>query len=175
MVPARDRVSNDPVGRGAVSRPRYGAPVARHHLLLLTALTGLCVLIAGCGSSDVEAGPRVADARFDGRFQIVTTTVGGTELVPAGQPTMAIDAEFGALEVELGCNVGLGSFTLTEQGEASFRITGGSRRPCDELAEQEATILAALDGADAWTSVDGGFRFDGPATSLTVAGPIPAP
>ena len=144
---------------------------------------GLLVLASACGSSDpgdgtpgegaatVDDGPRVADRRFDGTFDIVELTIGGSTLAPAGNPTLEIETRFGGLTVADACNRWFGSFTLAEDGAASFTVTGGTELDCGELATDEETVLAALAAVETWTAVDGGFRFDGPAASLMVRGP----
>lgn len=150
----------------------------------------LILLAASCGASEpvepqpgatiaVDSGPRVAPARFDGDFTI-------SELVVAGEPVplqatamVSIETEFGALSVSPACNTFLGSFTLIESdetesnlsddGQASFTVAGGSSDNCDDLDEQERAVLAAMAAVDSWVSVDDGFRFDGPdGSSFTI-------
>lgn len=143
----------------------------------------LILLAAACGASEptdqqpgsataVNSGPRVASARFDGDFAI-------TELVVASEPvplqtsaTISIETEFGGLSVMPACNNYLGSFTLiesgeaesnlSEEGQASFTIAGGSDNDCGDLDGQEEMVLAALAAVDSWAAVDDGFRFDSP-------------
>jgi hypothetical protein len=145
-------------------------------------LVACLVAAAGCGAGEPldggspdgqrpDDGPRVADDRFDGEFAITDVVVDGVARPPVQRPSLAIEARFGGLTVNPGCNTYLGSFTLTEDGRASFTVTGGSDLDCGDLTAQEEAVLSALDGATDWAEIDGGFRFDGPATSLTVAGP----
>lgn len=193
MVPHDRPVSNDrsqPDENLAVSLPtQYGAdvtnPVPRllrprptGWVLVLT-LVGL-ILTAGCGSSDefddgsgatVDDGPRVADPRFDGGFEIVELVVDGVAIAIAERPTVEIETQFGDLTVLPGCNTYFGSFTLDEDGTASFTVTGGSELDCGELADQEDAVLDAMAGVDRWVTTDDGFRFSGPSASLSVVGP----
>lgn len=153
---------------------------------MLVALTA-ATLAAGCGADDSAGGdpvdgttastvdtadgPRVADPRFEGDFVVTAVEVDGATVEPIQLPRITIESRFGGLTVQPGCNVHFGSFTLDEDGSASFTVTGGSDLDCGDLTAQETAILAALDGATSWTATDGGFRFDGPTTSLTVTGP----
>jgi heat shock protein HslJ len=148
-------------------------------------VVGLSVatLIAGCGADDTAPdgtvdgtvdtadGPRVADPRFEGDFVVTAVEVDGASVEAIQLPRIMIETRFGGLTVQPGCNVYFGSFTLGEDGTASFTVTGGSDQDCGDLTGQETAILAALDGATSWTTIDGGFRFDGPTTSLTLTGP----
>lgn len=135
-------------------------------------------LVTGCGSSepvdgptDTADGPRVAHPRFEGDFTIDAVELDGSATELVQQPRVTIETRFGGLTVQPGCNTYFGAFTLDEDGTASFTVTGGTDLDCGDLADQEAVVLAALDGATSWTPVDGGFRFDGPTSSLTITGP----
>ncbi len=139
------------------------------------------VVSAGCGSSDgfddepvgpVDGGPRVADARFEGTFEIVDVMVDGVEIALDQRPIIEIEAEFGGLTVMPGCNTSFGSFSLDEDGRASFTVTGGTEIDCGPLADQETAILTALATVDQWSETDDGFRFDGASVSISVAGPV---
>ncbi len=150
------------------------APLRRR----LTPLLLVVVLAAGCGSSELDPdagsvgdGPRVAHPRFDGDFEVVAISVDGRAVEVDQRPTVQIEAEFGGLTVLPGCNTYFGSFTLAEDGTASFTVTGGTELDCGDLADQEEAVLAALAGATSWVEVDGGFRFDGPGTEVAVRGP----
>ncbi|MEL6983389.1 MAG: META domain-containing protein [Actinomycetota bacterium] len=147
---------------------------------LVAVAIGALFLLTGCGASeDVDDGvtepstdgPRVADARFDGRFEISEVVADQAPFALSQQPAIEIETEFGGLTVLPGCNTYFGSFTLTEDGEASFTITGGSGQDCGPLAEQEATVLAALDAVDQWDEVEAGFRFSGGGSTVVITGP----
>ena len=126
---------------------------------LIVAFLGLLVLSA-CGSTDeptgpggqssAAPGPTVADARFDGRFTVIGLDFADGPVEPALAPVITIETEFGALTVEPGCNTYYGSFSLLDDGSASFTVTGGSNRDCPDLADQEQAVLAVLDAVDGW-------------------------
>lgn len=158
-------------------------PLAARRLRLgsVVAAVALVVVLGGCGASDdggggpvgpADDGPRVADARFDGRFDIVEVVLDGTD-VPIGQEvTLDIEAEFGGLTVRPGCNTYFGSFSLDDDGRASFTVTGGTEMDCGRLTGQERAILDALDAIDHWEGTEVGFRFAGSASSVSVSGPV---
>jgi heat shock protein HslJ len=126
----------------------------------------LAVVAGGCGA---ESDPPPAGAdRFDGSFQIVA--VDRPEIVdPLSQlPQLLIGTEFGDLEVLPGCNTYYGSFTLTDDGTASFTVTGGTDLDCGLLDPQEDAILAALDATERWEETAEGFVFVGPDSRLEV-------
>ena len=143
------------------------------------ALACLLALVAACGSAEpggapavtVGDGPRVAHPRFDGAFVITGLVLDGSPVALEQRPALEIETVFGGLTVLSGCNTYFGAFTLDEDGTASFTLAGGSDLDCGPLAGQEDAVLAALEGAQTWTVVDGGFRFDGPGASITVSGP----
>ena len=167
----------------ASARFPYGADVQTSGLDLapvgrLVGLILVAVLALGCGSSDSEPGaepigdgPRVAHPRFDGEFTIVELSLDGGRVGLDQRPSLQIETEFGGLTVMPGCNTYFGSFTLAEDGSASFTVTGGSELDCGPLTDQEAAVLAALDQATAWSEGPGGFRFEGPTGAIDVAGP----
>lgn len=150
----------------------------------------LILLTAACGAEEppdqqpdsttaVNSGPRVASARFDGDFAITELTVAGESVPLQTTATISIETEFGGLSVMPACNTFLGSFTLIEAGEAesnlsqdgqaSFTIAGGSDDDCGDLDGQEEMVLAALAAVDSWAAVDDGFQFDGPdGSSFTI-------
>jgi heat shock protein HslJ len=136
-------------------------------------------LVPACGAAEAggdpvvsaDGGPRMAHPRFDGEFAVTGLVVDGTEAPLEPAPLLVIETRFGGLTVSPGCNTYLGSFTLTEDGVASFTVTGGSDVDCGDLTGQEASVLAALAAVETWTALDGGFRLDGPGTSLTITGP----
>jgi hypothetical protein len=154
---------------------------AARRSLLPSIATAACLLVVtpACGASEpdgepqvtVDDGPRVADPRFDGVFEITELAVDGSPVSLVEGPTLEIETTFGGLTVRPGCNTHLGSFTLADDGVASFTVTGGSDLGCDDLGPQEQAVLAALAAVDTWTEIDGGFRFDGPGASITVQGP----
>ncbi len=140
--------------------------------MLVSVVVIVAALLAACGA-DVEpadGGPgRVADARFDGDFRIESVSLDGRAIELVQGPRLTIETVFGGLTVEPGCNTYFGSFTLAEDGTASFTVAGGSTEPCAELERQEQAVLAALREATSWSEIDGGFRFDGNAGhSLTI-------
>lgn len=140
----------------------------------------MALLFAACGSAELDEpdgdgsvttqddGPRVADARFDGEFVATTLARNGQEVPLTVAPIVIFETRFGALTVNPGCNTYFGSFTLAEDGGASFTIAGGSRQDCGDLNEQEELLLSALRGAASWVAVDDGFTFDGANGSVTV-------
>jgi heat shock protein HslJ len=137
----------------------------------------MAVAATACGADDTGegptstvdgGGPRVADPRFEGTFVVSELTVDGEVLAIDLLPTVAIDTVFGRLTVEPGCNTFFGSYTLAEDGEASFTIAGGTGRDCPDLADQEEAVVAALRNVTSWTETDDGFRFDGADRSLTI-------
>lgn len=147
--------------------------------VLVIALAVIIVLLSGCGA-DAESppgdggegdGPRVAHARFEGDFTIAAVTIDGRPLALTTAPAIIFETVFGGLTVKPGCNTYFGSFTLAEDGSASFTVGGGSSQDCGRLDAQEEAILGALAEVSAWSTVDGGFRFDGPSgpsdTSIT--------
>lgn len=161
---------------GATAHKVSGMPRS----LVAIAIIGL-LMVTGCGSEEGDepngqlpgdGAVSVAHPRFEGRFNIVDVEVDGARVAVEGEPNLTIDAEFGELTVEAGCNQHFGSFTLTEDGRASFTITGGSADSCGSPIDgAEANVLAALDDVTGWSEVDGGFRFDGPMSSIVARGP----
>ena len=69
-----------------------------------------------------------------------------------------------------GCNTYFGSFTLSEDGGASFTIAGGSSQECEDLAEQEQAILDALGLVTNWEQTDAGFEFTDNSGSQLILG-----
>jgi hypothetical protein len=166
------------VDRANHRRRRHRNSPSRRRLAVLA--IGALVTVTGCGAAEelddgptapVDDGPRVADARFDGRFDIVDLVVDQEPVSLTQQPTIEIETQFGALTVLPGCNTYFGSFTLASDGRASFTVTGGSGQDCGPLDDQEAAVLAALDAVDQWVEADTGFRFSGGGSSLSIAGP----
>lgn len=134
--------------------------------------------LSACGSADLDEpigvdvtvaddGPRVADVRFDGEFVVTALTSNDQEVALPVAPLVGFETEFGALTVNPGCNTYFGSFTLAEDGVASFTIAGGSSQDCGDLDEQEELVLAALRGVTSWTEAPDGFVFEGPNSSVT--------
>ncbi len=146
-------------------------------------LAAALFLLSACGSADVDGpaidgpattddGPRVADQRFDGEFVAISVTVDGQPVTLLTDPLVIIETEFGSLTINPGCNSYFGSFTLAEDGTASFTVAGGSTQDCGELTRQEDAVLAAIAGVESWTATDRGFRFDGrDGDAITVVGP----
>lgn len=172
---------------GADPRSPYGADVLNHNhrgrgrpsgRRLAILAVGTLLALTACGAdgiddgpaASVDDGPRVADARFDGRFDIVEVVVDEDPIALTQQPTIEIEAQFGGLTVLPGCNTYFGSFTLAEDGRASFTVTGGSEQDCGPLDDQEAAVLAVLGAVDQWVEADTGFRLSGAGSSLSIAG-----
>lgn len=168
---------NDPSCQSSVSLGRgrhcYRALVRTAWLLLF----GLGLILSGCGSSDLDPDGsvitdrvQVADARFEGDFQVTSVTVSGEPVELISVPLVTIETVFGGLTVKPGCNTFFGSFTLADDGLASFTVGGGSDDGCDELGDQEDAVVEVLGSVTSWTEVDDGFRFDGPdGDQLTIA------
>lgn len=142
------------------------------------ALLVVMVVLSACGADEGFGEPdpttittdrvQVADARFDGEFQITSLTIDGQDIGLDSRPILSIETVFGGLSLMAGCNTYFGSFTLSEDGEASFTIAGGSSQECADLAEQEQAVLDALAATTRWEQTDGGFRFtDEGGTELT--------
>lgn len=155
---------------------RRRSPVLRFPLLVMVLV--LALGSSGCGADgsfeSVETtvgGPRVAHPRFEGDWQITEVEIDDLQIELVQRPALQIDASFGALTVLPGCNTHFGSFTLGEDGTASFSVIGGSELTCEPLRAQEEAVLAVLDDVTAWTPVEGGFRFTGPSSSMSVNGP----
>lgn len=132
------------------------------------AVAVLAIIGAACGADADPDGEepavlpdrlQVADVRFDGLFQVTAVTIDGGEIELISVPVIEIESQFGGLEVMPGCNTYFGSFTLAEDGAASFTIPGGSSSACDELGDQERAVLAGLAAAVRWEETDTGFRF----------------
>ncbi|MEM7274661.1 MAG: META domain-containing protein [Actinomycetota bacterium] len=149
---------------------------------LLAVISILVVGLTACGAVDDGDGPdggagpvdpdrvQVADQRFDGGFLVTAVVLGGEPVELATIASVAIETEFGGLEVLPGCNTYFGSFSLEEDGTASFTIPGGSAQDCGpELGAQEEAVLAALTAATGWVETGDGFRFEGPDSSITIA------
>ncbi len=121
----------------------------------------------------------MASSRFDGEFAITDLAVADEPVPLRTTATISIESEFGGLSVTPACNTYLGSFTLIEsdeaesnlsdEGQASFTIAGGSDTDCGDLNDQEGLVLTALAAVDSWATTDDGFRFDGPdGSSFTI-------
>ncbi len=148
----------------------------------LLAAAVLLVGLAACGSAGdggevtpetgqtvVDGGPRVADVRFEGDFLIVELTLDGQPVTLEAVASMNFETEFGGLVVEPGCNRYFGSFTLNEDGTASFSVAGGENRTCDGLEQQDRLVIQALAAVSSWSESADGFRLDGPGgQSVTV-------
>lgn len=137
----------------------------------LRLVLALGLLLTACGASETDpdglggdaAGqqPRVADLAFDGEFFITSITVDDQPVEVATTARITLETEFGGLRVEPACNTFFGSFTIDQDGTASFTVTGGSSQDCGPFTGQEQAVLAALESVDSWVEIDGGFRFDG--------------
>lgn len=146
------------------------------------AATFAAMIIVGCGADDLSDvddgasttavdGPRVADPRFEGRFVITEVDVGNDIETFDLMPVIAIETVFGGLTVEPGCNTHFGSFTLDDDGTASFTVAGDTGRDCGELAAQETLVIDTLTSVESWAEGPDGFRLDGPAGSLVIERP----
>lgn len=139
-------------------------------------LVTLVVALTACGADDgldgsggssttavVEDGrPRVANVRFDGDFIIGDVTLADGPVDLEAIAAVNIETEFGALTLEPACNTYFGSFSLGEDGSASFSIAGGTGTPCDGLERQEQAVISAMSQVSRWSETADGFRFDGP-------------
>lgn len=138
-------------------------PVTRSPAILAV----LLVVLSACGSAgDGQAvvdddGPRVADIRFDGDFVISNLTTQGDPVPLAAVASLNIETEFGGLVVEPGCNTYYGSFTLTDDGTASFSVAGGTNRTCDGLEQQDEPVIRTLTAVSSWSETTDGFRLEG--------------
>lgn len=131
----------------------------------------MAVLLSACGADEGPNDPtvtaeqttdrvQVADARFDGDFQVMALQQGGLEVPLISVPVISIETEFGGLSVMPGCNTYFGSFTLEEDGFASFTVAGGSQQECDELGMQEQAVLDVLALVNRWEETADGFVLD---------------
>lgn len=142
--------------------------------LALWAVSALVLAACGAGSDDAHGndgstGPTVVDARFDGDFTVTELSLAGPDVELVTAPVITIDSVFGGLTVKPGCNTYFGSLTLTDEGQASFTVTGGSDQDCGELATQEEAMLDGLARVTGWREAPGGLRFsDGAGTELVV-------
>lgn len=144
-------------------------------------MLAVVLFAAACGADDggvlepVDSATstdrlQVADARFDGDFQITEIIVDGQTVPPVSSPIISIETVFGGLSLMPGCNTYFGSFTLSEDGSASFTVAGGSSQECEDLAQQEEQILDVLDSVTSWEQTDRGFRLtDGSGKELTLS------
>lgn len=145
------------------------SPVVQPLTKMLPLLLGALILLNGCaadGSDGDQAGakggePRVADARFEGDFEIANISRDGQQIALSTAATLNFETVYGGLTVDPGCNTYFGSFTLEEDGTASITIAGGSREVCGALDTQELVVLQALAAVTAWIETDSGFRFTG--------------
>ncbi|MEM9653883.1 MAG: META domain-containing protein [Actinomycetota bacterium] len=152
--------------------------------LLLGALLTLGAAACGAaddgGSDNGDGGPggvsttdrvQVADIRFEGEFVVTSVTADGADVGLVSEPIISLETVFGGLSIVPGCNTYFGSFTLTEDGTASFTVAGGTSRSCADLADQEAAVLDALRAVTTWEEEGDGFRFadDGGGSTLTVS------
>lgn len=141
-------------------------------------LAVLLVVLSACGSAGDgqtvdDDGPRVADAQFDGDFVISDLMLQGEPVPLAAVASLNIETEFGGLVVEPGCNTYYGSFTLTDDGTASFSVAGGTNRTCDGLEQQDLPVIRALTGVSMWSDLGDGFVLEGPAGDAVTLSPSP--
>lgn len=145
------------------------SPVLQPVTKMLPLLLGALILLSGCGadgSDDDQGGvtggePRVADARFEGDFEIADISRDGQQVALSTAATLNFETVFGGLTVAPGCNTYFGSFTLAEDGTASITVAGGSKEDCGARDAQELVVLDALAAVTAWVETDTGFRFTG--------------
>lgn len=124
----------------------------------------LAGLTAGCGSvSGPAPDVAVADARLGGSYTVASMTVDEQSETPVVPVTFQIDADYGELVVDTGCNTLLGSFSLLGDGRAGVTLAGGSSLSCTDTAQQqESTLLATLAGVDSWSETAAGLALHAP-------------
>ena len=132
------------------------------------ALATVLLLVAGCGSGDIEPGGHgstVAEAELGGDYLLTRLVVGGNnggEVSPDDYaPTVNIETDFGALRIETECGDLLGSFSLLADGRAGFTVAGGSTRLCDAASSANNELLvSALGRVDSWSGVGADSELD---------------
>ncbi len=142
-----------------------------------TVLLGLVLVLSGCGTTETTEStipvgfPTIAPAALDGVYEITaiappSSGANTLQLVPA--PTVELDVVTGTLSVDTACNRHLGSYSLDEDGRASFTVTGGTVDQCQaEIAAQDELLLEVLAAIDQWVESDGGLTFTGAAGSMS--------
>ncbi len=139
------------------------------------------MLLSACGAADGDVGqgvdaddpgPTVADAELTGIYVVERLVGQPGPMEPAVTPVIEIDTRFGDLTVEPGCNTFLGSFTLDDDGTASFTVTGGTKKACPDLAadgvDQDRFVLDALAAVDRWSRDGDGLLLTGPDAELVL-------
>lgn len=91
------------------------------------------------------------------------------EVTDPGAVALHLDTASATLRGTAGCNLLLGSFTLTADGRASFTVPSArtARCPAPDTAREEA-LLAALAGTRSWLSVDGRLELRGPRVAVVL-------
>lgn len=164
------------VDRTAPNRSDRTGWTAQRFLRLLGAVVGIAMLTVSCAADSEETGvpvgfPTIAAENLGGVYNIVQiepVDAGPTPLVLSVTPTVELDVVTGSLTIDTACNRHLGSFTLDDQGRASFTIPGGTTDACpDEAAAEDQLLLNILDETSQWAGGDGTLTFSGNAGAMT--------
>ncbi len=138
---------------------------------LVPILLAILTAVGGCGTAAPANGsertipegyPTVASERFHGAFEAVSVRAEGEVLTLEVPPMIVIDVVTGGVEAGFGCNQYLGSYTLADDGVASFTFAGGTSEQCPGGRVVEQTLLAVFERVDRWEDAGGGFTVTSP-------------
>ncbi len=149
-----------------------------HNGLAVLAI-GLALTLAACGAtetidseSEIPVGfPTIAPAEVNGVYELTSVQPSiseTTDIAFTATPSAELDVVTGTLAIDTACNRYLGSFSLEDDGRASFTITGGTSDECPaEVADQDDLMLEVLAATDQWSQDGGNLLFSGTAGPMT--------
>lgn len=134
-------------------------------LLMILAAAGGCgsdTPVNRSGPTIPDGYPTVAPERFNGAFEVWSVRTEGEVRAFDIPPMIVIDVVTGAVEAGFGCNLYLGSYTLTDDGVASFTLAGGTSEECPDGGSDEQLLLALFGTVDRWQDAESGFALTSP-------------
>ena len=134
----------------------------------LATFATVCLVVAACGSSELEVEPT-----FDGNWTVSALTVDGTTIDVEQQPIeIEIDTGQAALRGRTTCDRFFGSYTLTDDGsgdgDATFTVPSPAPDDtCDEDSIRAHTaVVETLESITRWQQDGDRLRFQSPNSTL---------
>lgn len=141
----------------------------------IIAVVLLCsIALTACSSAEGEPSPpdnqTTANQGSPNGIFVISEASDSDGAIEFGEPpTVSIDAEFGTLRVDGGCNEHFGSFTLAEDGLASFTLAGQTNIGCDASTEAtERRIIDLFAVIDRWSQQTNTVELQGTNTAATL-------
>lgn len=131
----------------------------------------LTLVLSACSAGNPDQ-PTSSDqgltaTSFDGKFVVEELQTGTDDVLNPTSMTITIDADAASVDVDSGCNTHLGSYSLFDDGTASFTLVGGTTKACDaELRPQDLAIQEALAAVDSWSGDTTTIVFESPDADL---------